>query len=261
MEFATISFEDIMKRLFKSKHDSRCFKKLANDHCRQQDIRPAIRKYEELRDRQTREEHLEALARACLRDSKYRDFQNFEEVILNSICTSDIPRRSFNEIFGHMEKETDSYLTMKKLLKRDPDFQSSKVKDTSSLGRIGEVRYADFTIVKEKRLGGHEIYSVDVKFTHDAFQTFLLQAHDFSLFSNYTWLVSTAGLVLDLGRKGGLRPLHALEHFKSACEKHKVGIKIFDVTARKLWDFAPSGRNNRVADGIRTRALQKLGFL
>ena len=260
MEFATIPFEDIIKRLFNSNHDSRCFKKLANDHLPQQEIRPAIKIYEELRGRQTREEHLKALAKACLRDSKYRDFQSFEEVILSSICTSGIPRRSFNGIFGHMEKETESYPTIEKLLKRDSDFQDCKVKDTSPLGRIDGVRYADFTIVKDKFLGGHEIYSVDAKFALGAFQTFLDQAHDFSLHSKYTWLVSTAGLVLDLADKWKMRPLHALGHFTAACERHKVGIKIFDATARELRDLTSSGGNDKVSDQIKNRALQKLGF-
>lgn len=260
MEFATIPFENIMKRLFKSKHDSECFMKLANDHLPKQDIRPAIKKYEELRSGHAREEHLEALARACLRDSKYRDFQNLEEVILNSISDSRIPRRSFNQIFGHIEKETDSYPTMERLLKRDSDFQGSKVKDTSSWGRIGDVRYADFTSVKGKLLGGYQIYSVDVKFAPSAFQTFLDQAHDFSLFSSYTWVISTAGLVLDWGRKRELRPLHSVEHFTDACERLEVGIKIFDATSGELRDLTSSGRN-RVDDKIRNRALQKLGFL
>jgi hypothetical protein len=109
MEFATIPFEDIMKRLFHSNHDSRCFKKLASDHLPEQEIRPAFRKYGELRGRQTKGKHLEALAKACLRDSKYRDFECFEEVILNSSIISDVPRRSFDEILGHMEKEKQSY--------------------------------------------------------------------------------------------------------------------------------------------------------
>jgi hypothetical protein len=260
MEFATIPFQDIIKRLFNSNHDSQCFKKLANDHLPQQEIRPATRMYEELRGRKAREEHLKTLGKACLRDSKYRDFQSYEEVVLNSICASGIPRKSFNDIFGHLEKETESYPIIEKLLKRDSDFLDCKVKDTSRLGRVDGVRYADFTIVKGKFWGGYGIYSVDVKFTPGAFQTFLDQAHDFSLQSRYTWLVSTAGLVLDLAEKWKLRPLHALEHLTNACNRHKVGIKIFDATARELTDLTSSGGDDRVSDQIKSRALQKLGF-
>jgi hypothetical protein len=260
MMFATIPFEDIMKRLFDSNCDSKVFKKLASDHLPEQEIRPAIRRYDELRGKQKKEEHLEALAKACLRDSKHRDFQCFEEVIMNSI-SSEATRRSFNEIFGHIENERESYPTIEKLLKRDSDFEGCKVRDTSSLGRIDGVRYADFTIIKQKLFNRYEIYSVDAKVAPPAFQTFLDQAHDFSLHSKYTWLVSTAGLVLDLAGIWKLRPLHALEHFKDACKRHNVGIKVYDTTARKLRDLTTSGESDRVDDQIKNRALRKLGFL
>jgi hypothetical protein len=262
MEFATISFQDIMKRLFDSNNDSKCFKKLANEYLPEQEIRLAIRRHEELRGRQKKEEDLEALARACLRDSKYRNFQCSEDVILNSILTSGVSRSSFNVIFGHMEKEKESYPTIARLLKRDADFKGREVKNTSALGRTDGVRYADFTVVKEKSLGrGFEIYSADVKVRPDAFKTFLDQAHECSLHSNYTWLVCTAGLVLDLARQWSLPPFHALEHFVDACKKQRVGIKIFDATVRELKDFAPSGESDRVSEQIKRRALQKLGFL
>jgi hypothetical protein len=260
MIFATIPFEDIIKRLFDSNCDSKVFRRLAGDHLPEQEIRPTIRRYDELRGKQKKEEHLEALARACLRDSKYRDFQCFEEVILKSIC-SEASRRAFNETFGHIENEREAYPTVEKLLKRDSDFEGCKVKDTSALGRIDGVRYADFTIIKQKLFSRYEIYSVDAKVAPSAFQTFLDQAHDFSLHSKYTWLISTAGLVLDLARNWKLRPLHALEHFTDACNKHNVGIKVYDTTAKKLRDLTASGESDRVDDQIKNRALQKLGFL
>jgi len=258
--FATIPFEDIKKRLFDSNCDSKVFRKLASDHLPEQEIRPAIRRYDELRGKQKKEEHLEALAKACLRGPKYRDFQCFEEVILKRI-SSEASRRSYNEIFGHIENERELYPTIEKLLKRDSDFEGCKVKDTSALGRIDGVRYADFTIIKQKHFNRYEIYSVDAKVAPTVFKTLLDQAHDFSLHSKYTWLVSTAGLVLDLASNWKLRPLHALEHFKDACKRHNVGIKVYDTTARKLRDLTASGESEGVDDQIKNRALQKLGFL
>jgi len=260
MKFATIPFEDIMKRLLDSSCDSKVFSKLAKDHYPDRDIRPKTRGYDELQRRQKKEERLEALAEECLRDSKYREFQCFEEVILSRIY-SEASRRSRNKIFGHLESEKKSYPTIEKLLKRDSDFEGCKVKNTSTWGRIDGVRYADFTVIKQKPFSRYEVYSVDAKVTPTPFQTFLDQAHDFSLHSDYTWLVSTVGLVLDLAGSWKLRPLHALEHFKDACKKLDVGIKVYDATARKLRDLTNSGKSDKVDDQIRKMALQRLGFL
>jgi hypothetical protein len=255
-KFASISFDDILKRLFKSSYDVQCFQKLADQYYPSHDARLKANDYRKA----NKEEHvklLQDISEKCASLPKYADYRR-EDVILTTIYDV-VPDKWFRTIFGHLDKEEPLYADVKRYLKRK--FSDYRVIDTScKRSRVG-IRYADFTLIKKRTLQGYELKSFDVKTRLGAFDHFLNQAHDFSKFSDYTSLICTAGLVLELSKKERKSPSEAEELFRNGLEKRKISLYIIDAESGSIERLVDSDSSDDLDDKLQKRALHELGLI
>jgi len=255
LKFATIPFEEIMKRLFKSGYDSDCYRKLAEHYFPPQDRKLSVSKYEKSTKRE-KEDELIKLSKKCTELHMFKDF-DWQEVIFETVCSIQMPRKWFRTIFGHVDEEKELYLPVRKFLKRE--FSDYEVLDTyNQRSKVG-IRWADFTLVK-KRLIGYELVSVDVKVASSAFGYFLDQADDFLRFSDYTYLVCTPGLVLEAGKKWA-SPVKAEEIFIGKLEKLGIGLYIIDAESSNIKRLLEPEKSERIDKDKKDRALRELGFI
>ena len=255
-KFASISFDDIMKRLFKSSYDAQCFQNLADQYYPSHDARLKANDYRKA-NKEEKIKLLRNISEKCASLPKYADCRR-EDVILTTIYDV-VPDKWFRTIFGHLDKEEQLYPDVKKYLKRK--FSDYRVIDTSKTrSRVG-IRYADFTLIKKHTLRGYELNSFDVKTRLGAFDYFLNQAHDFSKFSDYTSLMCTAGLVLELSKKERKSPSEAEELFRNGLEKRNVSLYITDAESGNIERLVDSDSSDDLDDKLQKRALHELGLI
>jgi len=254
--FASISFEDIMRRLFKSSYDVQCFQKLTAEYYPSHDAKLKINDYRKV-NKEEKIKLLREISEECADLPKYSDFR-WEDVMLTTIC-DEVPDKWFRIIFGHVDKEEELYPDVRKYLKRK--FDDYRVIDTSKTrSRVG-IRYADFTLIKKHTFRGYELDSFDVKTRLGAFDYFLNQAHDFSRFSDYTSLICTAGMILDLSKKERKNPSEAEELFKKGLEKRKISLYIIDSESGNVERLVESDSSDDLDNKLHERALHELGLI
>ena len=183
MEFLTLPFEEIVKRLLDSSYDLECYRVLA-DYYPPQEKKLSIAKYEKSTKKE-RERELKELGKKCATQHKFKG-HNWQEVVFDTVCRIQIPPKWFRYIFGHVYNEDELYPPVRRLLKRV--YNEYKLVDTHDKRSKVGIRWADFTLVKEKFLGRYELVSVDAKVDRHSFEYFLNQADDFLRFSDYTLL-------------------------------------------------------------------------
>ncbi|MDG6990519.1 MAG: hypothetical protein JRM99_03750 [Nitrososphaerota archaeon] len=195
-EFASLSYDVIVGRIMKTHTDPDCFKAMANQYFDAANARLRLKEFERLKGSE-KPEQLKRLAQECA--DKLPRFKRFkwEEVVLDTISSLKMPRKTFNAIFGHDDDEEALYPTILKHLKSE--FGSYDVYNTSRL-RSKFVRFADFTAVKSGILG-KKVFSFDAKTKPAAFDHFFNQVDDFQRFSDQVFLITTPGLVLEAGKK------------------------------------------------------------
>jgi hypothetical protein len=223
LEFSIPPFEEIMKRLLKSGYDSYCFRTLAEQYYSPQEEKLVVANYEKSAKKE-KEKELMKLSKKCSELPKFKGLE-WQEVIFETICSIQMPRKWFKFIFGHVDDERELYSFIRKFLKREfPDYD---VVDTYDRRSKAGIRWADFTLVK-KRFIGYELVSLDAKVAASAFSYFLNQADDFLRFSDYTYLLCTPGLLVEEGRKWA-RASKVEEIFTDKLAKLGIGLYVVDV--------------------------------
>jgi len=251
-KFATLPFEEIIKRLLKSRHDLTCFKALADLYFRKQDATLRIREYEKS-NKESKVKQLVALSERCTNLPKYEDY-SYQDVMLSTIAAV-APSKWFKNIFGHTDKENELYPSSKRFLKRE--FENYTIHETyHRRSRVG-IRWSDFTLVR-KGLTGYELLSLDVKVRLGAFDYFFNQAHDFSYFSDRTFLICTAGLILEASTKVGKRPTETEELFVNKLRKLGIGVYIVDTTSGVFEQLADADKSDSLDKILKNRALHEL---
>lgn len=234
-------------------------KKLAKDYAKDEGLK--ISRYKKLKRKEEKSELLIELGKDCADLPKYKG-HDYREVILDAIYdTHEIPPTRRAEIFGHDKDEERVADLVEKALKRIE--RKYEVVDTSAYARKssrlgGRVRWADITLLK-KTWGGWELCSFEVKVNPSGYDYFLNQAQAISLFSDYTYLVCTASLVLELAKKRNMRPLQAEQNLRDTLERQGYGIYVIDVTSRQLESLLPAGKSKCVDKEHKNRALKELG--
>jgi hypothetical protein len=256
--FMTLQFEDILKRLFKSGHDLKCYQKLAERYGKDEGLN--ISNYKKARRKEGKIELLIRLSKNCTNLPKYEGY-DYPEVILNAIYgTREIPATRRKEIFGYDNDEKEVASLIRKALKRNE--RDYEVIDTSDLarrsGRLGaKVRWADITLVK-KTWRGWELCSFEVKVNPSGYDYFLNQAQAISLFSDYTFLACTPDLVLELAERRNMKPLQAEQYVKDSLERQGTGIYVIDITSGKLEPLLSASGCKCLDKEQKNRALKEL---
>lgn len=254
-KFASISFNDIIKRLLKSPCDVLCFQSLADQFYPTHDAKLKTNDYKRA-NKQQKADLLQEIGEKCASLPKYKDYRR-EDVILTSIHKL-VPAKWFKSIFGHVDKEEQLYADVKRFLKKK--FSDHKVIDTYDMrSRVG-IRWADFTVIKKRALGGFQLMSFDVKTKLGAFDYFLNQAHDFSRFSDYTSLFCTAGLILELSKKERKSPSKAEGIFMSNLEKRRISLYVVDAESGNIERLVESDVSDDLDKELKNRALRELGL-
>jgi hypothetical protein len=255
-KFASISFDDIIKRLLKSPYNAPCFQNLADQYYPSHDAKLKTNDYRKA-NKQQKTNLLQEIGEKCASLPKYKDYRR-EDVILMAIYDV-VPTKWFKTIFGHVEKEEQLYPNVKRFLKRN--FSDYKVIETYDMrSRVG-IRWPDFTLVKKRTLRGYQLISFDVKTRLGAFDYFLNQAHDFSRFSDYTSLICTAGLVLELSKKERKSPSEAEELFRKNLEKRRIGLYVADAESGNIERLVDSDVSDDLDKELKNRALRELGLI
>ncbi|MGB9659246.1 MAG: hypothetical protein ACPLY9_01790 [Nitrososphaerales archaeon] len=261
-KFLSIPFDQIMKRLFKSGWDTQCCHELAESYFGKSshDVRLCLDKYKKSGKGQKVDE-IKKISRKCTELPIYSNY-DWQEVVFDIIARLDMPRKWFNYVFGHVNDEKELYdlTAFKKFLKEEFKEYSHKIPTYDKRSKIG-IRYADFTFVKKFLLGRYEIFSVDVKVNHTAFDYYLNQAHDFLTFSDYTTLICTPGLILKVGTKWGDKPIEAEKKFKDRLDKVGIGLYIFDVVSGAYTNVLDAEESEHLDKNKKNKALQELGIL
>ena len=261
-KFLSIPFDQIMKRLFKSGWDTQCCHELAESYFGKSshDVRLCLDKYKKSGKGQKVDE-IKKISRKCTELPIYSNY-DWQEVVFDIIARLDMPRKWFNYVFGHVNDEKELYdlTAFKKFLKEEFKEYSHKIPTYDKRSNIG-IRYADFTFVKKFLLGRYEIFSVDVKVNHTAFDYYLNQAHDFLTFSDYTTLICTPGLILKVGTKWGDKPIEAEKKFKDRLDKVGIGLYIFDVVSGAYTNVLDAEESEHLDKNKKNKALQELGIL
>lgn len=255
MNFTILSLKDtILPRLFASGYDQEYFEKMAKIY-NERDAILRIRRYEKA-GRRERERMITDLAEECIGLPPFKGL-NRDQVELDVLFGLSIPHAHFRDIFGHVDTERELYDHVRRFLKHE--FEGSTVVQTyDKRSRVG-IRYADFTVVKEKVFHRFDLFSCDVKVTPAAFGTFLNQANDFLAFSNNAYLVATPGLVLEAGRKWG-KLIDSQKSFENKLEKNGIGLYVMDAKSGKVEKVLDAGDNEFLDNDRKDKALIELGF-
>ena len=116
LKFVSISFDDILKRLLKSRYDTLCFRNLADQYYPSHDVKLKTDEYGKV-NKQQKTNLLQEIGEKCASLPKYKGYQ-CEDVILMAIYGV-VPDKWFKTIFGHVEKEEQLYPNVKRFLKRN----------------------------------------------------------------------------------------------------------------------------------------------
>jgi hypothetical protein len=230
------SFEDISKRLLKSKYDKEVFKKLVDEWLHHPQFYDEKKKY----DQKKSYEKIEVLLKYAekLASSKLDLFKGKKpneiivEAIVELIEEGTIPIKWRNYIFGHSDEERELYPLVKKGVwekhKKAKLFETADMKDLP----CGN---PDFVLL-EKGLVGESLIAVEVKANKDALKNFFNQALNYRKCYDIVYLATTGWCAIS--HEKSLSKINFLKLKFLHDKLHSVNARLMyvDLTGKK-WFF------------------------
>jgi hypothetical protein len=207
-EYFGIEFDEILKRLIGTGHDTECFKAMIKTTKLEENANLEISKYKRMSTKDRMKE-LKKLAKNCRNNGLYSEFEPNSLILYFIAKVVHLPETALLKIFGKVNQEDEIYPEiLRNFLKRESFFKGYRIVQTDKKRRKG-VRLADFTLYKRasksrltRAFQYRDVVSVEVKAKEAAFGHLRNQGNDFSIFSDKIYMVLTSELLFKLAIKG-----------------------------------------------------------
>jgi len=230
-------FEDVSKRLLKSKYDKEVFKKLVDEWLHHPQFHDEIKKYDQMKSK----EKIEALKKYAkkLSSSKLDRFKGKKpseiivEAIVKLIEEGTIPIKWRNYIFGHSDEERELY----PLVEKGVWEKHKKVKGSFETANMKDLPCGnpDFVFLEEG-LAGERLIAVEVKANKEALKNFFNQALNYSKCYDIVYLATTGWCAIS--HEKSLSKINFLKLKILHDNLHSVHARLMyvDLTGKK-WSF------------------------
>lgn len=227
-------FEDISRRIFKSKYDKAVFKKLVDEWLHDKQFSEKIKEYEKKKSEEKTKVLLNYAKKLSLSMLEAFHGKKPEEIVIEAIIElideKVIPIKWRDYIFGHSDKEDELYpLVEKGILEKH-----SKVKYSVRAYSRKDLPFGnpDFVFL-EKGMIGERIIAVDAKANKEALKNFFNQALNYANCYDVIYLATTGWCALSYEKSLSKIDFLKLNSLRNNLHSVHARLMYIDLTGKK----------------------------